>query len=220
MFGKKDNVYIIILLNSFRPMLTDFPEIKKEIMKLYNIALRTQVKQSSPILNMVNKKFLFEGDRMGTLASDGSHEISHLKLVESKMVITKEEAPNINQEEVINKLSTMAQDMAGQMERDLLQAMTDAASKNGNTVTGNPELSPEAILIAMEMTHIDFENDDRNKPIKPAIIASPEAVEKLKQTHASSTPEELERFEKRQNEILDKKFQEHVDDLNSRKIVD
>ena len=118
------------------------------------------------------------------------------------------------------QVSEAAKDMAGQMERGFFQMMDDAVKKSGNTIPGNPPLGPESVLLALGMTSIDFEDDDRSKPVKPTIFAAPEAFEKFKELEAKTTPEELAEYQKKEAAILDKKYEEYMQDISSRKIID
>ncbi len=58
------------------------------------------------------------------------------------------------------------------------------------------------------------------KPILPSIVVHPIVAEKLMEEEATVTAEEKALFDTRQQQILDKKFQDHMTDLESRKLVD
>ncbi|MBU1706002.1 hypothetical protein KKG19_04750 [Patescibacteria group bacterium] len=201
-------------------MITDFPNAKKQIKRILDEILRAKVKQNAPMLSMVNKRMMHEGDRLGIIDENGKHTVSPMKLVESEFFISNEEAKNIKAEDIISKVTSAGEDMAGKIERDLFQTLDKSIKESGNTIPGNPELSPEAILTALEMMPIDFEDDDRLKPIKPSLVAAPAAVEKLMQIEASSTEEEKEEYRKKEEEIFDKKYAEYIKDIESRKIID
>lgn len=201
-------------------MITDFPEAKKEIKKAVDAVLRQKVKQNAPMLSMLNKKTLHEGDKMGVLHADGRHVVSDLQYAQSEFTITHKEVPTLKPEDLLSRVSTAAEDMAGQIERGLFKTIDDSIKEGGNTIPGNPELGPDSILTALEMISVDFEDDDRTKPVKPSIVAAPAAVEKLMETEAKATPEEKEEYRKKEEAIMDKKYEEHMADLRSRKIID
>ena len=201
-------------------MITDFPDIKKELKKVVDAILREKVKQNAPLLSMVNKKILHEGDKLGVTHPDGRHVVNDLKYVESKFFIPQKDIPTMKTEEFLDKISIAAEDMAGQMEGGMFKTIDESIKESGNTIPGNPELGPESILSALDMIFIDFENDDRSKPIKPSIVAAPAAAEKLMKLEANTTPEEKEKYRKREEVILDKKYAEYMEDLKSRKIID
>ncbi len=201
-------------------MIPDFPEAKKQIQKAVDLIMREKVKQNAPLLALGNKKMLHEGDSLGVIYEDGRHTVNPIQVVESSFTIAKSDMPNLKTEDFMAKVNASAEDMAGQMERNAFKAINDSIKESGNTIPGNPILSPEGILAGLEKMSIDFEDDDRSKPSRPTIFAHPEAVEKLKEIEAKSTPEEKEAYQKKQEEIFDRKFAEHLKDLESRKIID
>lgn len=201
-------------------MLPDFPDAKKDIKKTIDALLRQQVKQKAPMLSMINKRTLYEGDKLGVVHSDGKHVVTDLMYAQSEFSITKEEATTMETDEIIAKVSTAAEDMAGQIERGLFKKMDESITESGNVISGNPELTPDSVLTALEMIAVDFEDDDRAKPVKPSLIAHPDTVEKLMALDAKTTPEEKELRNKKEVAIMDKKYEQYMEDLHSRKIVD
>ncbi len=201
-------------------MITDFPEAKKKIKHTLDEILRAKVKQNAPMLSMVNQRIMHEGDKLGIIDQNGEHKISPIKLVQSEFYISNEEAKDIKMEDVISKVISAGEDMAGKIERDILQTIDKSIKESGNIIPGNPELSAEAILAALEMMPIDFEEDDRSRPIRPSLVAAPAAVEKLMQAEASSTEAEKKEYRKKEEKILDKKYTEYIKDIESRIIMD
>lgn len=201
-------------------MITDFPEAKKEIKKAVDIMLRERIKEKTPLLSMANKKTLQEGDKLGTLHVDGRHTVRDFKYIESSFSIPQKEIQTMKTDDFLSKVSGVADDMASQMELGLIKTIDESAKETGNNIPGNPELGPDSMLLALEMIFVQFEDDDRTKPIRPSIVAAPGAVDKLMELEAKSTPEEREGYLKREEAIFDKKYEEYIQDLNSRKIVD
>jgi hypothetical protein len=201
-------------------MITDFPEIKKEIKRVVDAVLRQKVKENAPAMSLANKVTLHEGNKLGVIHPDGKHVVNELQYVESGFTIPKKEIPVLKPDDFMAKVSAAAEDMAGQMERGLFQKIDESVKEGGNTIPGNPELSPDSILTALEMITIDFEDDDRAKPVKPSIFADPVAINKLLEKIAQLTPEQKAINESREKTIIDKKYEEHLKDLDSRKIVD
>lgn len=201
-------------------MITDFPQAKRAIKKSVDAVLREKVRQGAVMYHLAAKHTLHEGNKLGVLHSDGHHVVNELQYVESSFSVSRDEMPKMKADDLLAKVSAAADDMAGQMERGLFKTMDEAIKESGNTIPGNPELGPESILTALEMIQVDFEDDDRTKPVKPSIVAGPEAVEKLMALEAQTTPEQKEEYRKREEAIMDKKYQEHLADLKSRKIVD
>ena len=201
-------------------MITDFPDAKKAIKKLIDSVLKEEVRKRAPMSHLVNRHTLHEGDKIGVVYSDGRHEVNELQYVQSEFSVATKDIPTMKPGDFLDKVSAAAEDMAGQMERGLFEKMNDVAQESGNTIPGNPELSPESILVALERLSIDFEDDDRLKAVKPSIVTAPAAYERLKVLDAKLTPEEREDLKRREEAIMDRKYEEHLRDLESRKIID
>ncbi|MBU4339069.1 hypothetical protein KKD57_05985 [Patescibacteria group bacterium] len=201
-------------------MLADFPEAKKIIKKTIDLVLQQKVRQNAPLFNMINKKMLHEGNKMGALHANGRHIVNDLQHVQSGFTVAKQDIQKMNANDLIDKVSTVAEDMAGQIERGLFKSIDESIKESGNVIPGNPELSPESILSALEKVSIDFDDDDRSKPVRPSLFAAQAAVKKLMESDAKTTPEEKEIYKKKEKAILDKKYEDHLKDLESRKIVD
>lgn len=201
-------------------MITDFPEVKKEILKALRTMIKESINQNAPVLSKVNKIPFHEGDKMGIIYEDGNHILTNMKKSHSEFTIARKDIPSMNANDFIEKVSDAAKDMADQIEKNILQTINKTTKESGNIIHGNPELSLDSLLIALEMIPVYFEDDDRTKPIKPFIFASPDAIEKFREREAKTTPEEQEVFRQKEEIILDKKYEEHIKDLEIRKIID
>ncbi|MBK8965075.1 MAG: hypothetical protein IPM36_00040 [Lewinellaceae bacterium] len=201
-------------------MITDFPDVKKELNKSVSAFLRQKFKENATVFSIGRKKSLYEGDKMGILHVDGRHSVSYLQSAQSEFSISKKDIPTMKAEDLLNNVTALAEDLAGQVEHGLLKKLNEAIEEGGNIIHHTSELGPELILNGLEMIVVDFEDDDRAKPIKPSILAGPNTIEKLINQISKSTPEEKEAFHQKEQLILDKKHAEHLEDLESRKIVD
>ena len=201
-------------------MISDFPKAEKEIRKLMDVVLKEMVKQSAPMFSRTNRIPSHEGDKTGLLHPDGTHDVRGLKSFQSQFSIPHKDIPQLKDTELINKVTDMAEDIAGQIERNIFQTMNQSIKRSKNTIPGNPETGPESILKTMERSQIDFEDDDRNKPIIPTLFIRPDVAEKLKEKEKNLTEEEKAEYQKKLDVILDKKHKEHLEDLESRKLTD
>ena len=71
--------------------------------------------------------------------------------------------------------------MAGQMERGMLETMLESTKMSGNVLTTDQTMNPNVLLDALEMLLIDFEDDDREKPVKPTMVLHPEVMKNLEE---------------------------------------
>ena len=201
-------------------MLADFPEVKKEIQKFLAVVMHQQMNQKTPMASSGRNKFVYEGDKMGTVFPNGQVRVRELKSLHSEFSIPQKDIKTLGPRELLEKVMGMAEDMASQMERALLQALDEAIEESGNTISFGPDFNTDFLLAGLERMPVNFEDDDRNKPIKPILFAGPDTIEKLKDQVLHSTPEEREEYDRKEAEILDKKYEEYLEDLASRKIVD
>lgn len=188
--------------------------------KLINGALKKHVEASAPVLSMVNRSMLFEGDSMGVIYPDGRHEAGKLTSTESAFSVTSEELPSLKTEDFMGRVAGAGKDMGEQIERGLLETMAAAADESGNTFKSDTGLTPSTLLDALEKLYVDFEDDDRNKPVMPSLVSHPDSVDGLMKADQALTPEERSALDERHKRILDAKYEEHMKDVESRKIID
>jgi hypothetical protein len=161
-------------------MLTDFPEARKQLDRFMSRLMKEQIKQKAPMMSMARHRRYFEGDKLSTTYPDGKKDVREFQLVETQFSISKKDAERISPSDFIGKLSAAADDMAGQIERGIFDTIHQAVTEAGNVLPGDPPLNRETILQALNKVSIDFEDDDRMKPILPSIVVHPIVAELLK----------------------------------------
>lgn len=201
-------------------MIADFPDIKKFLHKQLNDFLKQNVKSWAPLSTLARRKRMHEWNRMSVQQEGEGPRINEIKKIESKLTISDEEMVDMWPEAFLWKISSVANDMASQMEQHALTMINEAVSEVWNVLEGNPEISTDVILRGLEMIYIDFENDDRSKPVMPTIFLGHEAWEKLFSDYAKLSDDKKKTFESENEKILDKKYREYMEDVASRKIID
>ena len=169
---------------------------------------------------MGSRKILFEGDKLSVYHTNGKSDVNPLRSVQSEFMIPRKDLPTTTAADMIEKLSTAADDMAGQIERGFFETLHKTVDEHDQWIPGNPTLTPEGILKGLEKIWIDFEDDDRSKPIKPTIVAAPGAFEQLKASEATATEEDKRQYQERERVIMDTKYEEYMADLRSRELID
>ena len=81
-------------------------------------------------------------------------------------------------------------------------------------------LTPDALIHSFQKMFITFKNDDRSKPNMPRVIAGEKVIKRLIEIDASETAEQKKHYRENLEKILDKKYEEYMEDVNSRKIID
>lgn len=202
-------------------MITDFPDVKKIITDSVNQLLKQKLKEKGTLQSLANRKNLYEGDQFGLVNEDGSSDVGPLQSTESTVTIEKKDLENNASEHLVGKVDELAENMSANIEQGLAKTMLDSAEKNtGAFVKGKGDFSADGMLDALEALPIEFEDDDRSKPVAPFLATDPDTFRKIKEQEAEITPAEQEVFDIRQNAIYDTKYAEHMKDVESRKITD
>ncbi len=205
-------------------MIIDFPEAQTYIAKIISQYVNRQIRERSKLLSMMNPvHVVHEGDRIGIHREDGSRESKPLTLHKSEVQITGDNGVAIGAEELVKGLDDMVGDMSRQLEKSVVSGIQDIAEKGENTVSGsmdNIESMQDMLLQSMENMHIDFKDGDRNKPILPSLLVHPTMGSKLAELASGETQIQKDNFKEREKKILDEKYKDYINDINSRIIVD
>ncbi|MBI3046445.1 MAG: hypothetical protein HYY86_02855 [Candidatus Harrisonbacteria bacterium] len=201
-------------------MIIDFPKIKENLHKGMEIFLRQEINRKAPFAATIGKHFFHEGDKSSYETVDREKKALDFKRGESQFTVTRDEMNKLTIKDIIQKVQGIAEDMAGQIERNLFQTMNETIEKSGNTIPGNPPFSPEAFLKGLEMVEIDFDEDDRNKPQLPTLVMHPDLAKKAKEQEANMTAEEKKAFDEKMKAMIDKKYDDFLTREAKRKLVD
>jgi len=200
-------------------MIVDFVKIKKKLSQWADIFLREEIKRRTRFASRLGSHIIHEGDRASYETVDKEKKKLEYKKAESSFSLTREEMDKITFKEIVEKLKVVAEDMARQIEGGLFQTLSKGIEEAGNVIPGNPPLSPDSILRGLEMIKVDFD-DSRDKPILPVLVMHPNLAKKAMEQEAQMTEEEKREFEKKQKQILDKKYEEYLVRESKRKLVD
>lgn len=200
-------------------MIPDFPLIKAKIEKVVNKHFRETVKQNSPFISMMSRRTLYEGNKMGVIYQDGKHIVNELKTVHTEFAINHDEIPELKPDEFISKVSNAAEDISIQMERGMIDSIEEIVEMSGNVIS-NEKIGPDLVLRMFEKLKFTFENDDRQKPNKVSIFSSLEAYQKLADVMANMTEIEKEDYKRKEEKILNRKYEEYIRDILSRQLID
>ncbi len=201
-------------------MIADFPEIKKKLERSLSQFLKKQIDIQAQMLVFVSQKPLCEGNKMGIVRENDTHIISELKEVSSTATIKNEDFYKITSEDWSNQFVNLAKDIAGQIDSSIIKAANEAVEETGNIISSKGGLTSDSYLEALEKLPISFENEDRSKPNLPGIATHPTTIEKALELAKQETQEEKLTFHKRMEEILDKKYKEHLKEMATRRIID
>lgn len=201
-------------------MITDFPEAKQLIGKALRLDLEKKIEQSAPLLSAIGHITVREGDRLGIIYEDGHHVVNDFQEAGSSFSVARDEVSKVKPETLVANMNNVAKDMAEQMEGHILQTLNETIAQSGNAVYESSTSGFEFVLGALERLPINFKDDDRLKPVPPTFVLHPTQGVKLQQCFANASQEKMREFEGKLAAVLDRKFQEHLADLDSRRLVD
>ncbi len=201
-------------------MIVDFPEAKKEINKRWTQFFKELTERSAPFSHQVKAMKIWEGTRFGVLDEDGSLRVSEIKLFESNFSIPKHEIASISPTQFAQKMADAAAHMGMQMENEMFRMLEEGIKEKNNIDVADKGITPAVLLATLQKISISFKDDDRSQPNMPSLVTSEAVFKKLKEIDANETVEEKKAYQEKLEKILDKKYEEHMEDVSSRKIVD
>lgn len=200
-------------------MIVDFTSIKGKLNQVINLFLRAEIERRTPLLSMAGRRIAHEGDKTSYETTDKEERQMEYQMAETSFSLTRDEMAKMTFPEILKRIEDAAEDMAKQIEGGVFQTISKEVDKVGNTIEEHSQFSPETLLKGLEIIDIDFD-DARDKPRMPTLFVHPNVWGKLKEQDARMTEEERREFERRQKEILDRKYAQYVERESKRKLVD
>ena len=193
-------------------MLPDFLKTKEKVKKMLDSERKkAEFRHLGPFAD-TPKLNLFEGDKVILIRSDGSREEIKMEKVEGKIEVRQEEIEGMTHEKVIDKIDTIAREMAEQMAKTAYEVMSYAAGEVGNvTSTDGEPLSVELLLKGLEKMHLSF--DEKGQPSGLRLIAHPKMSAELEKIYS-----QIESHPRYQELMEQKREEERVRESN-RKLV-
>ena len=135
----------------------------------------------------------------------GALEVNHQDLIERGPIALKEGLENV------------AKELSSQQSKMILEHLNQITAKTGNVVdAGGQAINPDLILQMLEKMEMDFSED--GQPRLPTLVGSPEYYERLKEKMPEW--EKDEHYNRKFNELIERKRQEWHDRESHRKLVD
>ena len=141
-------------------MLPDFPKTKEKLKKMViSERNKSQLRHMGPFAD-IPKSNIFEGEKVLFINEDGSCEEVEMEKAEVKIEIKWDEIEEMTHEKVLDKIDTMAREMAGIMAKSAYQIMSEAAEEVGNvTSSDGAPISVDLLLEGIEKMHLSFDEE-------------------------------------------------------------
>ena len=120
-------------------MLPDFLKTKEKLKKKHNTEMKkAQFRHLGPFAD-TPKSEIFEGDEVILIRADGSREEVEMKEAEGKMEIKLKEIEEMTHERILDKIDTVAREMAKQIAKSGYEVIDKAAQEVGNVTSADGE---------------------------------------------------------------------------------
>lgn len=200
-------------------MIVDFINIRRRFERFAFTYLKSVENRESGFLNEMRRYVIHEGDSWSYQTVENETIESDLQKIEAVVDLPLEKFATMRFQQVLDLYSRMASQLVEQKQRLFFDRVTEAVEVSGNSIEAEGMSFSDATLAMLESMHIDFD-DYRNRPNLPTIITNKANYEAIKATDASMKDEERYEYKRRQDEILDRKYEEYVLRESNRKLVD
>lgn len=204
-------------------MLLRFLKEEEKILKILSDYVRRRKNSLSPFLSNINRRILFEGNRIVLKRESGTEELIEMEQIESTIKFEQEKIEEISLEEYIKilfeKINKMTEKFIATEIAKLIEKLEKAVEKSGNVVSMDSENHslPEIILKVIKKIEIEF--DENKKPILPSILLNPITAQKLKLEEQLKKFEEDPNLKRKWEEIIFQKWEEWREREASRRLV-
>lgn len=195
-------------------MLPDFPEEKQKLLNLWTDYLDRKTNQLLGPFSMAVHFMHHEGNRWQIEQTDGSISEFEYNAVQGEFSVSGDEAPTLTPEKIIEKLDTIADQMASQMTREMFATFAKAADEAGNSINAAGQTLTKDMFLEM-ISRIDIDFDKDGKPIMPTVFVPP-GFDKSVLDEWNNDPD----LGKKHEEIMNRKRDEWNEREACRKLVD
>lgn len=153
-------------------MFPDFLKTKEKLKRMIESERKkAELRHMGPFAE-IPRSYLIEGNKVLYIDEDGSCEEVTMENAEVKIEIKWDEIEEMTHERVLDKIDTMARDMAKKISKSIYELMSDAAEEAGNVTSldGEP-LSVDRLLETIEKMHLSL--DEEGQPSGLTFAANP-----------------------------------------------
>ena len=213
-------VWPVVPLIRTEIMVVDFPEALNRVKSVTKLFFTQQVRDSSTFLPEVRQNPCLEGDTYSIVRPDGSEVVRTFLQFSSQFELPQAENNSSIAKLIENATLPAARDVAGQIDGSFLRFISGEAQAVGNVITGTLENPGESIIKALQGIQIEFDDDDRSKPMLPTISLHPNTYRPFLEKWVALSESEKLAFEERFEQVMCAKYDEHIKNMESRKLTD
>ena len=197
-------------------MLPDFLKTKEKLRKMLNSEMKTaNLRHLGPLANIPVSR-MFEGNKSIIVREDGSVSDMNPKPITSELKIDLAKIEGMSHEMILDKINTMAKEMAEKQAKLSYEVIGNTAEEVGNVVDADGEtFSMDMFFQALEKIDRDF--DEAGNPSELAWAVSPKLFPSIAKIieQAKIDPE----IDKRFKALMERKREEWRVRENNRELV-
>ena len=197
-------------------MLPDFPKMKEKLKKVIISEMKKAQSRHLGALANAPVSRMFEGDKSIIVRADGSTSDMSPQEIEVELVIDLAEIEGMSHEMILNRINTMAEEMAEKQAKLSYEVIGKAAEEVGNVIDADGKtFSIDMFFQALEKIDRDF--DEAGNPSELAWTVSPKLFPSIAKIieQAKTDPEIDERFKA----LMERKREEWRVRENNRELV-
>ena len=197
-------------------VLPDFPRIKSKWSSALLKMVREWVSQGAFVAEIKTTKD-FEGDRLTTTDVAGTTEESTYQDLSAALEVNLEDLIHRGPIALTEALRKMGEELRSQQSKLIFERLNEITARTGNVVdAGGQDINHDLILKALGGMEIHFK--ENGEPQLPSLVVSPSQYERLKEKMPKW--EQDERYNRKFDELINRKRREWLDRESHRKLVD
>jgi len=160
-------------------MLPDFPDLKRELMRIVTARMRRRVYRDSGVMSEIRRFQSHEGHKFTIYRADGSSETTRYRLTTVDLSVKNSELPQMSPQELLARIDDVADAMAEKVTKQLFEKLRRTAAQAGTATNaaGRP-ISAELLFEALEKIELDFYEEDES-PHELTMFVGPELAKVL-----------------------------------------
>ena len=141
-------------------MFPDFLKTKERLQKMLDYERKkAQLQHMGPFAEIPQSNII-EGNKVIFIDEDGSCEEVTMERTKVKVEIKLDEIEEMTHERVLDKINTMARDMAKKLSKSAYELISEAAEEAGNVTSSDGEpLSVDLLLEVIEKMDLSFDEE-------------------------------------------------------------
>jgi hypothetical protein len=157
-------------------MLPDFPEAKSRARRTFTESVRRRITEHAPLLSQIAHHRVHEGKTTRLTRGDRSEDRIEFQEARAELEIPREQMRSITIEELLQHITVMAEQFAGQHMNLMFTRLNEAVESVGNSVSAAELGNRDAFLEAQRRLEVDFDPETL-EPKNQTLVLHPDQVE-------------------------------------------